>query len=43
MKGKAGGLLASTDGHPVKNDPFFGGDDYGESKNRVVATNRGKT
>ena len=35
VKGRGAGLLASTDGHPVKSDPFFGGgDDYGESKNR---------
>ena len=30
VKGKSGGMLASTDGHPVKSDPFFGGEDYGE-------------
>jgi len=34
VKGKNGAMLASTDGHPVKSDPFFRGDDYGESKNR---------
>jgi hypothetical protein len=45
VKGKgAGGMLASTDGHPIKSDPFFGGEgDYGESKNRSKVTTRGKT
>lgn len=43
MKGKGAGMLASTDGHPVKSDPFFGGNDYGESKNMKQTTTRGKT
>tara|TARA_B110000285_G_C15134917_1_gene626170 strand:+ start:462 stop:593 length:132 start_codon:yes stop_codon:yes gene_type:complete len=43
VKGKAGGMLASTDGHPIKSDPFFGGNDYGESKNNKQVATRGKT